>query len=91
MRAGEDTTGGAVLRITGDVMGRVVEARGPCGLLSVDDGAQGMSGEGGVQTSTGMAGTMTGDTGGVGIATSCVEAVRGGCMMRRMWAVMEDV
>ena len=40
-RGSKDVMGGAVLCVMGDVMGHVVKARGPRGLLPVDDGARG--------------------------------------------------
>ena len=76
-RAGEDATGGAVLRITGDVTGRVVEARGPRGLLPVDDGARGVSGEGGMTGDA--AGTVTGDRSDVGGGAEATKRGEAGC------------
>ena len=52
-----------------------------------------VSGGGGVWTSMGAVGTMTGDRGDVGIVTSGIEATRGGRMtgvMHHMWAVMDE-
>ena len=76
-RGGEDMAGGAVLCVTGDVTGHVVEARGPCGLLPVDDGARGISGEGGMMGDA--AGTVTGDRSDVGSGAEATKRGKAGC------------
>ena len=63
--------GSARLRCNGNV-----RARGAGGMAMLD-GPRGVSGEGGIWTSTGTAGTVTGDRGDMGITTSGVEAMRG--------------
>ena len=74
----EAATGGAVLCVTGNVMGRVAEAHGLCGLLPVDmavDGANRAEGEAAFVHRPGTPSghsegmwTETGVTGDVGIA-----------------------
>ena len=78
-RASEAVMGGAMLRVTGNVMGRVAEACGLCGLLPVDmavDGANGAEGEAAFVHRPGMPlghregmWTETGVTSDVGVAT----------------------
>ena len=82
--ATEATTGGAVLRVTGNVMGRMAKARRLCGLLPVDmavDGANGAEGEAAFVHRLGSEGMWTemGVTGDMGVATGIGAKPNEGC------------